>query len=473
MASSRPSQISRSQIPWREEGCSRCEAVRRRQSGAGRFEAFVERRSAGRALRRRLSRSEQAFWRPSPRRQDPLEILRAIHRGRLEKILPVKYGRMAASPFGYFRGAASVMAADLAGLPTTGIHVQICGDAHVSNLGAYAAPDGHLVFDINDFDESVHGPWEWDLKRLATSLVLAAREAGEPDRGCREAVELLVESYRQSLDEFAEMSALQLFRYQIRSMPGGNPVGAALRKAERETPQRTLQKLTVAGRGAPRFANRPPLLTPVSGDLHRQILGALVRYRETVYEDRHPVLAAYRPVAIAFKAVGVGSLGTRDYVVLCEGSAPKDLLFLQVKEEPPSCYAPFVRSSPGVINQGQRVARAQHRMQTISDPFLGWTMISGRDYLVRQLADHKAAIATEDLAGRALREYAYVCGRLLAKAHARTGDPAVLTGYCGASDKLDVALRKFAVAYAEQTTADHASLGRAIRAGRVRARKGL
>ena len=381
---------------------------------------------------------------------------------------------MAASPFGFFRGAAAVMASDLARLPTTGIHVQICGDAHVRNLGAYAAPDGHLVFDINDFDESVHGPWEWDLKRLATSFVLAGREAGERDRACGEAVELLARSYRRSLAEFARMPAVRLFRYQIRSVAGDNPVGAALRKAERETPQRTLEKLTVPAKsGLCRFAKRPPLLDPVASGIRRMLLAALVPYRSTVSEDRQLLLSGYRPLDAAFKAVGVGSLGTRDYVVLCEGSAPKDILFLQVKEEPPSCYAPYVRGIGTLTHQGHRVARAQHRMQTIADPFLGWTTIDGRDYVVRQLADHKATVAPEELSGRSLDEYADVCGRLFAKAHARTGDPALLTGYCGASTKLDLALKKFALAYADQTAADHERLVRAIRAGSVRARKGL
>jgi uncharacterized protein (DUF2252 family) len=405
---------------------------------------------------------------------DPLEILQAIHRGRLQAVLPIKYGRMAASPFGFFRGAAAVMAADLAGLPTTGIHVQMCGDAHLRNLGAYAAPDGHLVFDINDFDESLHGPWEWDLKRLSTSAVLAGREAGEPDRVCGEAVELLVRSYRESLAEFARMPAIRLFRYEIGSMPRRNPVGVALHKAQRETPELTLEKLTVVAKGGGRaFANRPPLLEPVSPGNRRKVLAALARYRLTLSEDRQLVLAAYRPVDVAFKAVGVGSLGTRDFVVLCSGSAPKDVLFLQVKEEPPSCYAPYIASSADPAHQGHRVARAQHRMQTISDPFLGWTAIDDRDYLVRQLSDHKATIAPGELAGRSLAEYVSVCGHLLAKAHARTGDPAVLSGYCGAANKLDVALRRFAMAYADQTSADHQRLLRALRRGELKARKGV
>ena len=439
-----------------------------------RFALFAERQRAGREIRQTLPRPGQGLWKGRGDRVDPLEILQTVHRGRLENILAIKYGRMAASPFGFFRGSAAVMASDLAGLPTTGIHAQVCGDAHVRNLGAYAAPDGHLVFDINDFDESVHGPWEWDLKRLATSFVLVGREAGERNRFCCDAVELLVRSYREALAEFARMSALRLFRYEIRSMPAQSPIGLTLRKAERETPRRLLEKLTVPARGGSRrFAKRSPLLEPLSTERRRKVLAALARYRSTVSEDRQLLLAAYRPVDAAFKAVGVGSLGTRDYVVLCTGTAPEDILFVQVKEEPPSCYEMFVGSSDAPIHQGHRVARAQHRMQTISDPFLGWTTIDGRDYLVRQLADHKAAVAPEELSGRSLEQYAYVCGRLLAKAHARTGDPAVLSGYCGASDKLDLALRRFAVAYADQTEADRERLLAAIRSGRIRARRGV
>jgi uncharacterized protein (DUF2252 family) len=475
-ARAEPRRIPTTRALWREETCADCGGARRGRRAAfpDRFRPFEEREAAGRSSRRQLPRTDQGLWKAQADRPDPLEILRSVHRGRLEKILSIKYGRMAASPFGFFRGAAAVMASDLSRLPTTGIHVQICGDAHVRNLGAYAAPDGHLVFDINDFDESVHGPWEWDLKRLSTSVVLAGREAGDRVRACGDAVELLVRSYRQSLAVFARMSALRLFRLEVRSLPKSDPVGRVLRMAEHETSQRTLQKLTVPAKGgARRFAKRPPLLTPISSSLRRRVLASLAPYRLTLSEDRQLLLAAYFPMDVAFKAVGVGSLGTRDFVVLCMGSAPKDVLFLQVKEEPPSCYTPYIKSAAEIIHQGHRVARAQQRMQTISDPFLGWTTIDGRDYLVRQLADHKAAVSPEELSDIALETYARVCGQLLAKAHARTGDPAVLFGYCGASNKLDVALRKFALAYADQTSADHERLLRAIRKGKIRARRGI
>src|SRR5262249_15458458 len=298
-----------------------------------------------------------------------------------------------------------------------------------------------LVFDINDFDESMHGPWEWDIKRLATSFVLAGRESGESDRVCGDVVELLVSSYRTSLDQFAKMSAVRLFRHAIRRLPGKGPVQAALQKAERATHSKTLQHITIAQRsGRRRLARRPPLLSPVPASTARQVLAALNDYRETVSEDRQLILDAYRPIDVAFKVVGTGSVATRDYIVYCHGAAPRDALFLQVKEETGSCYAPYLSEPDPSNHQGHRVARAQHRMQTVSDPFLGWTTIDGRDYFVRQMSDHKASVEPEELTGKALGEYATVCAELFAKAHARTGDPAVLIGYCGtSSQKLDKA----------------------------------
>jgi uncharacterized protein (DUF2252 family) len=440
-----------------------------------RFAPLSKRIAYGRSRRRQLPRADQGRWKPSSDRPDPIELLNDAHQGRIQSLLPIKWGRMAASPFGFFRGAAPVMARDLSTLPTSGIHVQICGDAHVRNLGAFAGPQGHLVFDINDFDESVHGPWEWDIKRLATSFVLAGREAGEPDRVCADVVELLVRCYRKSMAEFAEMSAIRLFRYLIGRLPGKGPVQQVLQKAEHATHSKTLQRITVGPQnGNRRLARRPPLLFRVSTATASAVLAALREYRTTVSEDRQLILDAYRPMDVAFKIVGTGSVATRDYVVFCRGAAPGDALFLQVKEETHSCYAPYLTEPDPIDHQGHRVARAQHRMQTKSDPFLGWATLEGRDYLVRQLADHKASVEPEELTGKALGEYATVCAELFAKAHARTGDPGALVGYCGASsDRLDRAIRKFAIAYADQTEADHKLLLRAIRKGKVKARRGI
>ena len=282
--------------------------------------------------------------------------MRRAASGRLPELLPFKYGRMAASAFGFFRGAAPIMAADLARLAVSGIAVQICGDAHVRNLGAYAAPDGRIVFDINDFDETLVGPWEWDLKRLATSFVLAGREASCPERVCRDAAESVARAWRESLARFANMPALELARYTIHRHLDEGPVHPVLRKAERATPLVSLEKLTVkARRGLRRFAHRPPLLTRLPEEQARRVLRALMPYRETVGPARQVVLDAYRAEDVAFKIVGTGSIGTRDYVVLAFGG-PHDPLFLQVKQELASCWAPWSSRRQPAPHQGRRVA---------------------------------------------------------------------------------------------------------------------
>jgi uncharacterized protein (DUF2252 family) len=438
-----------------------------------RFDPVEERLAFGKSRRRALPRADQGKWKAWAGRKDVLETLLAASRGRLPELLPIKWGRMAASPFGFFRGAVPVMALDLARSPVTGIRVQMCGDAHVRNLGAFAAPDGHLVFDINDFDETMPGPWEWDVKRLAASLVLAGREAGDDDTLCTEAVGELVASYRGALETFSGMSALDLARFEIRRY-GRGPVTRLLEKAERATPLHSLEKLTVLSRGGlRRFPKRPPLLQPLDPARAKRVIGSLKKYRETVSDDRQLVLDAYRLVDVAFKVVGTGSVGTRDYAVLAFGDGADHPLFLQVKEETRSSYAAVLPRVVCPPHEGRRVAQGQHRMQTLSDPFLGWTEIAGRDYLVRQLADHKASIDPGELSGLALKEYARVCGEVLAKAHARTGDAALLHGYSGDTDRLDRAIGKFAIAYADQTEADHAVFVKAIRAGKIRARRGL
>ena len=406
-------------------------------------------------------------------RPDPLATLLEASRGRLPDLLPIRWGRMAASPFGFFRGAVPLMALDLARSAVTGVRVQMCGDAHVRNLGAFAAPDGHLVFDINDFDETMRGPWEWDVKRLASSLVLAGREAGDGDPLCAEAVGAFVSSYREALRTFIAMSALDLARFEIRRYRRG-PVARILERAERATPLHSLERLTIPSKGGlRRFPKRPPLLEPLEPGRAVRVLASLKAYRDTVSDDRQLVLDAYRLVDVAFKVVGTGSVGTRDYAVLALGDGADHPLFLQVKEEPPSSYAAVLPRVVRPSHEGRRVAQGQHRMQTVSDPLLGWTTFGGRHYLVRQLADHKASIDPKELGGFALKEYARVCGEVLAKAHARTGDAAILFGYCGTTDRLDLAIQRFGIAYADQTESDHAAFVKAIKAGKIRARKGI
>jgi len=424
----------------------------------------------GRSRRSAVSRIGHGQWKGSHQRADIVDLLRQANKGRVTALLPIKYGRMATSPFAFFRGAAAIMASDIADLPDTGIRTQLCGDAHVLNLGAFASPDGRLLFDINDFDEAIHGPWEWDLKRLATSFVLAGREAGAPDTQCADAVETLALSYQRSIAEFARMPALELYRHPIGGLPGS--IHAVLRQAQHETPLDTLDRLTEKGARRRVFKNRKPLLTPVRGATAGKVLAALPTYRNTVSDDRQIVLDAYRPSCVGFKVVGTGSIGTRDYIVLLDGQVPKDPLFLQIKEELHSCWAPHLKRASVRQHQGRRVAQAQHRMQTLSDPFLGWTRIDRRDYLVRQLSDHKAAIDPAKLKGIALLEYALVCGELFARAHARNSDPGVIGGYCGRSNRLGKGLRRFAFAYANQTTSDHKALKRAIQRGRIEALRG-
>ena len=426
---------------------------------------LAERRVSGKARRQAVARRNLGLWSPAADRPDPVQALITANIGRLSDVLPIKWARMAASPFGFFRGAASLMATDLAGHPVTGLTVQLCGDAHVRNLGAYAAPDGHLVFDLNDFDETLAAaPWEWDVKRLATSLILANREAGGQDPTGTAAVREFARCYRKSLRRFAAMHVLDLMTYEVHRYPKDSCVHDILQKAERATPAKNLAKLTVPGPdGEPRFHDQPPLLSHAEDEKAREVIASLNVYRDTLGLDRRQALDAYHPVDVTFKVVGTGSVGTRDYVVLLLGNGPDDALFLQVKEELPSAWAPALSEKADAgMHQGRRVAEGQHRCQSATDPFVGWTTIDGHDYLVRQLSDHKASLDPAELEGEVLSEYAQVCGETLAKAHARTGNAAALAGYCGKTDNLDGALADFALAYTAQTTEDHAALVAAI-----------
>jgi uncharacterized protein (DUF2252 family) len=434
-----------------------------------------ERKEHGRSLRKLVARTAQGEWEPAARR-NPLETLARVNRHRFKALLPIKMGRMAASPFGFLRGAAPLMAADLAQWPTSGLIVQMCGDAHVANLGAFAAPDGHLVFDLNDFDESMPGPWEWDVKRMATSLVVAGRVAHESESGCRNAVQSFVAHYRDALTQYSKLSVLELAKFEIRRRSQLPLVRRVLGKAERVTPQHLLEKYTECSNGRPhrpRIRTQPPLLRRVSKQVARDVVASLREYRETLGPDRQLVFDAYHPVDVAFKVAGTGSVALRNYVILCMGKKRDDAIFLQVKEAQDACAAPFLANVQVPAHQGRRVAEGQHRLQTESDPLLGWTTIGERHFLVRQLADHKARVDCDELRGATLAEYAEICGRILAKGHARTGDSVGLAAYCGDSDRLDRAITKFAVAYADQTTRDHALLRAAIRKRRIKALLGV
>ncbi len=428
-----------------------------------------ERRSLGQARRKQVGRQQHSELKPKARQSTALELVARSMRGRVPALIQLKYQLMAKSPLGYFRGAAPVMAADLSVLPSTGIICQLCGDAHVRNLGAFAAPDGRLVFDINDFDETIRGPFEWDLKRMAASLVLAGRESGHKEASARAAVEKFVVRYAAQMRAFSRMPSIEVGRFQVHRLGEVEPVHDALMKAERSTPQHTLEQLTElvsekAG-ATRRFIESEPTLTRVTGRQAAAVLAALGPYREMLEPQRQHLLSLYRPVDVAFKVVGTGSVGLRDYCIYFEGNGSKDPLFLQIKEEPASAYAPYLPDAQSPHHNGQRVAEGQKAMQVQSDPFLGWTHISGRDYLVRQLNDHKGSIDLEDMEGDGLEAYAEVCGELLARGHARSGDPLILSGYIGSGDGFAEALAKFGAAYANQTEKDWEELKRSGKTG--------
>jgi uncharacterized protein (DUF2252 family) len=417
-----------------------------------------ERRALGQARRKQAQRHGHEAFDPKARAVAALALVERSMRGRVPALIALKYQLMAESPFAYFRGAAPVMAADLAKLPSTGILCQLCGDAHVRNLGAFAAPDGRLVFDINDFDETVPGPFEWDLKRMAASLVLAGRASGHKDGSARRAAVACVERYAGQMRAFTRMTQLEVNRFQVHRLGLAKPVHQALAKAERATPQHTLAQLTEPVSTQPgaarRFKESKPMLTRVTGAAAASVLAALAPYRETLEPQRQHLLGFYRPVDVAFKVVGTGSVGWRDYCIYLEGNGPGDPLFLQIKEEPASAYAPYLPGAHAPHHNGQRVVEGQRAMQIQTDPFLGWTHIGARQYLVRQLNDHKGSIEIEDLAGANLKAYAEVCGELLARGHGRSGDPQAIAGYIGSGAAFAEAIAAFGLAYADQTAKD-------------------
>ena len=424
-----------------------------------------ERRLLGQARRKQIGRSNHGELNPKTRNASALALVELAMRGRVPSLIKLKYELMAQSPFSYFRGAAPVMAADLGAHPSTGVMAQICGDAHVRNLGAYAAPDGRLVFDINDFDETIRAPFEWDLKRMAASLVLAGRESGHKEPVAREAVVRCIEQYCRLMRTWTKMPLLEVSRYQVHRLSGVEPVHAALLKAERATPQHLLDQLTEPvrqkrtaktgkSREERRFKEIEPMLTRVTGSQAAAVLRSLVPYREMLEPQRQHLLSFYRPMDVAFKVVGTGSVGLRDYCVYFEGNGPGDPLFLQIKEEPASAYAPYLPEAHAIQHNGQRVAQGQRAMQMQSDPFLGWTYMGGRQYLVRQLNDHKGSVDMEDLKSGGLEAYAVVCGELLARGHARSGDVQMIAGYLGSGGGFSQALAKFGTLYADQTEKD-------------------
>ena len=424
-----------------------------------------ERREMGQAHRKQMARSAHGELSIKARKASPMVLLERASRGRVPELVKLKYELMADSPFGYFRGAVPVMAADLAAMPNTGIISQLCGDAHVRNVGAFGAPDGRLVFDINDFDETIRGPFEWDLKRMAASLTLAGRGAGQKETNIRKAVEECIGRYCAQMREFAGMPTIEVARFQVHRISRIEPVHMALLKAERATPLHTLEQLTepVSKKAGAerRFKTIKPMLWRVPGSTADEVIASLKPYLATLQPQRQHLLSFYRPVDVAFKVVGTGSVGLRDYCICFEGNGSADPLFLQIKEEPASGYASYLPKAHPPAHNGRRVAEGQRAMQIQSDPFLGWTQMWSRDYLVRQLNDHKGSIELDDLAGAGLTAFGEVCGELLARGHARSSDPLVIAGYLGSGGGFAEALGKFGAAYADQTEKDWEELKRA------------
>src|SRR5215217_6415722 len=448
-------------------------------------ESYQQRRERGRAARRTVPRSSHAGWTPPPDRPDPVGLLEVQAKGRLEELMPIRYGRMMASPFAFMRGSAIIMANDLASTPKSGIQAQLCGDAHLLNFGAYASPERTLLFDLNDFDETLPGPWEWDIKRLAASFVVAGRDNGFDAADCHAAAQAVTASYRQRMGELSEMGELEVWYSRIgeaeiqgllSSARAGKKTTKKLsknvQKARGRDSLHALSKLTTVVDGRRRIIDDPPLLVrvPEGEEIRAQVYAILESYKRTLQEDRRHLLERYRFVDAARKVVGVGSVGTRAYVVLLEGRDRDDPLFLQVKEAGASVLEGHVPSSNYEHHEhhGHRVVAGQRLMQAASDIFLGWFRgTGGRDFYWRQLKDMKGSAKVEEMSPDELVIYAGLCGWALARAHARSGDRVEIAGYLGKSERFDGAIADFAEAYADQTEQDHAALCAAVKSGRV------
>ena len=437
----------------------------------------------GRELRRQVPRRSLGDWSASPGRPDPVQLITESHKGRLDWLIPVRVGRMAATPYGFLRGAAVVMAADVAGLPSTGVMPVICGDAHLGNFGFYASPERDLVIDLNDFDEAHPGGWEWDLRRLVASIWVAGRQNGAGERQCEAAVRQCVAGYRAEVRALASTplldrsyQRLDADRLQQRAMRKSlrAEIKRAAAQARRRTSDRALPRFTSERDGQRRIVEDPPLVTRINYAEADQIARGLDEYLGTLAPHWRRALGGYTLIDIAHKVVGVGSVGLRAYVALLEGSSPDDVLFLQLKQARRSVFARYVHGEGAWhAHQGQRVVEYQQALQTVSDPLLGWATVGGRQYYVRQFRNMKGSVALDSIDAAALADYAAVTGHLLAKGHARTSGASMIVGYAGSSDRLDSALARFARLYADQTEADHAALVKAADRGILPIERGL
>ncbi|MFC8433963.1 DUF2252 domain-containing protein [Streptomyces sp. NPDC057253] len=435
----------------------------------------------GRAARKRVPRSAHATWLPSLDRQDPVAVLERQGRDRLPELLPIRYGRMSASPFAFLRGSAAVMAADLASQPHTGLTVQLCGDAHLLNFGLYASPERSLLFDLNDFDETFPGPFEWDVKRLAASVAVAAVENGHSEDKAHRAARAATAAYRTAMRRLARMTELEVWYESVdadsllplvRSARHRGRLESSLTRARRRTSLQALGKLTEIVDGRRRIITDPPLLEPAGAPDMASLRKIFSDYRSTLSEERRLLLDRYRFVDAARKVVGVGSVGTRCFIVLLTGRDADDPLFLQIKEARPSVLEEHLPHGP-YVHPGHRVVVGQRLLQSASDIFLGWMSgPQGRAFYWRQLRDMKGSADVMGMSPSDLTAYAGLCGTTLARAHARSGDRVAIAAYLGGADTFDQAIADFALAYATQTTADHASLRAAIAAGVLRAAPG-
>jgi uncharacterized protein (DUF2252 family) len=448
-------------------------------------------RVTGKAARKRAPRSSHAEWKPPPARRDPPAVLAEQDASRVPDLVPVRYGRMLASPFTFYRGAAAIMAADLASVPDSGLRAQLCGDAHLSNFGIFQAPDRKLVFDVNDFDETLPGPFEWDVKRLAASFEIGGRDRGFDRSRRRRCVLTAVARYRQAIREFASMSALDVWYARLDVDDIATSLQAKVGKEDRRRFERlvskarnkdslrALRKLTESRGGRVRIARRPPVLVPISdlaGDLtpaqQREMMEQLLgRYRETLADDCRALAERYEYVDAGHKVVGVGSVGSRAWIALLRGREAEDPLFLQVKQAVPSVLEPFAGAS-GYAHHGQRVVVGQRLMQAAGDVFLGWLDAEGLDgverhFYVRQLWDGKGSAEVETMSLAAMEGYAELCGWTLARAHARSGDRLAIAAYLGAGESFERAIAEFAAAYADQNEADYQRLLEAEQGGEL------
>ena len=415
--------------------------------------------AAAHDLRKTIPPADLSSWKPAGRKQTVEELIKASLKDRLPELTSVRFARMSASAFGFFRGSASVMAYDLALGPRTGVLAQLCGDAHVQNLGAFEGQDGRLIFDINDFDETIGGPFEWDLKRMATSILLAGREARLKPVAVDSAASQFLTSYGAVIRTLLPMPVLDVARFQVHRLGAVASISKILVKAQRATPLLSLQALTTEYPKGRVFKNDPPLLHRIEGAEREEILASFKLYVQSLAPERRHFFTRFSPIDVAFKVVGTGSVGLRAYVIYMEGNGPSDPLFLQIKQEVASCFSPYL-SHDRKMHQGRRVVEGQRAMQIQSDPLLGWTRIGKYDFLVRQLSDHKASVVIDSMKPNDLCQYAAVCGEILARGHARSGDVRQIAGYLGNGRRFNQAIHDFASAYAKQMEADWKTFAR-------------